>query len=322
MKGITILEALQGVDDLYVLKAWESQKSNDKKKIRMTVLLIAAIVAVLLFGGFYYLTQNKILPFDAWNQEPGSDPTDVVKSAIEGQMQKEYTQGVGFLKAIVDKEETERLRMRYKDSETAQRNGWTNEYLDKYVIAVFAVYDIEYDQTQTAQISGRLCQYFYLEQNPKTGEWSIWNNTSPESFKPVYESESDESMYPQPEDLTDPEYEVYCNLMKTYGKADSDDAGKLTIDELRENPEVREKALSLLKGSSYAAIRQWSDEYLEDNLVVVYARWSVRYIDPATVKENMSVDEMYYYLLRDPQDGQWANTDIQGSWIAREVEGR
>jgi len=47
--------------------------------------------------------------FDPWLQKPSADPIETVRSAIEGQVDKEYTRVLRVEEIKVDKDETARV---------------------------------------------------------------------------------------------------------------------------------------------------------------------------------------------------------------------
>ena len=104
-----------------------------------------------------------------------------VQSAIEGQAGKEYTISVRVDEIKVDEDETARVAAMYSGSELAQARGWTDEYLAKHFVVVYADYYVEYDHTKTFMDDGQTQQYFYLTQDTETGEWTISDNTSPDT---------------------------------------------------------------------------------------------------------------------------------------------
>lgn len=69
----------------------------------------------------------------------------------------------------------------YTGSELAQARGWTYEYLAEHFVVVWASYYVEYDHTKTFMDDGHTQQYFYLTQDTETGEWTISDNTSPDT---------------------------------------------------------------------------------------------------------------------------------------------
>lgn len=179
MNASHILDALEMIDDKYIIEAKERNLMTTTKKARSmkrTLALVAAIVAMLSLCGF---AAYQLGWFDPWLQKPSSDPVQTVQSAIEGQAGKEYTLNVRVDEIKVDDDETARVIAMYSGSELAEARGWTDEYLAKHFIVVYANYYVEYDHTKTFMDDGQTQQYFYLTQNTETGEWTIIDNTSP-----------------------------------------------------------------------------------------------------------------------------------------------
>ncbi len=82
-------------------------------------------------------------------------------------------------KVEVADEETQRIKEMYSGSDLAQSLGWSDEYISQNMIAVFAQYSVDYDNTKVPYNEGNLTQYFYLVRNDKDSPWLIWNTTSP-----------------------------------------------------------------------------------------------------------------------------------------------
>ena len=102
---------------------------------------------------------------DYWIQEPKVEPTETVRRAIENQIDKSYTLSVDIESIVIDEEETARMVVNYSGSELADRNGWTDKYLENHFVAVVAIYSVEYDHTKTPRNDGRLQQTIL----PRTG---------------------------------------------------------------------------------------------------------------------------------------------------------
>lgn len=173
-----ILDALGTIDDKYIIEAKEEIMSttNRPRSVKRTLALVAAIAAMLSLCGF---AAYQLGWFDPWLQKPSADPVQTVQSAIEGQAGKEYTISVRIDEIKVDEDETARVAAMYSGSELAEARGWTDEYLSKHFVVVWAKYYVEYDHTMTFMDDGYTQQYFYLTQDVKTGEWTISDNTSP-----------------------------------------------------------------------------------------------------------------------------------------------
>ena len=184
MRAYEILSTLEMVDDRYIEDAERYRLSDGstvknqhrRLKLRKRALLLAAVIAaILVLCGFGIFEQGL---WDRWLQQPDGDPTQTVRSAIENQMDKEYTLSVRFESAEIDQEETERVAAMYTGSELAQSRGWTDGYLAEHFVVVRAKYYVEYDHTKTWLDDGEVEQYFYLAQELKTGAWVIVDNTT------------------------------------------------------------------------------------------------------------------------------------------------
>ncbi|MBS6642875.1 MAG: hypothetical protein KH366_04765 [Clostridiaceae bacterium] len=187
MNASHILDALEMIDDKYILQAKEhpltdapSGRCRERKtgNLRRIMVLIAAAALLLTLCGF---AAYKMGLFDYWIQTPSAAPEEVVRYAIENQIEKEYTICVTVDTVHVDMDETKRLAAMYSGSELAKARGWTDEYLAEHFTAVKAVYYIEYDHTKVFINDGWTKQYFYLVRKPETGEWTIIDNTSPDT---------------------------------------------------------------------------------------------------------------------------------------------
>jgi len=113
-----------------------------------------------------------------WNQEPSIDPVETVRSAIENQINEDYTISVEVENVEIDESETLRIIKNYTGSELAKARGWTDEYLAEHFIAIKASYYAEYDGTKIFISSGYIVQFFYLAQDIKSGKWTIVDNTT------------------------------------------------------------------------------------------------------------------------------------------------
>lgn len=171
MKAENILEELGNVDDKYVS---EARNGRSARKHAVRIALISAAAAVLLLCGFAAYEAGLV---DEWFQKPSADPVETVRSAIENQLEKEYTIAVQIEEISVDAEETVAARERYINSELAQERGWSEELLSSHFTVVWAKYYIEYDHTKTFIDDGYTEQYFYLIED--NGSWTIVENTSP-----------------------------------------------------------------------------------------------------------------------------------------------
>lgn len=171
--------AMSEIDDKYIEEAISYGKNRSAIKNpspQKIIILAAAFIALLALCGF---AAYELGLFDPWLQKPSANPTETVQSAIENQIGKEYTISVRVEEIKVDYNETARVTAMYSGSELAEARGWTNGYLAENFVVVWAKYYVEYDHTKTFIDDGYTEQYFYLTQDTETGEWTIIDNTSP-----------------------------------------------------------------------------------------------------------------------------------------------
>lgn len=179
MNSERFTEAMSEIDNKYVGEAISySRPRLMKKSSKRIAVLVAAVIAVLSLCGF---AAYEFGLFDPWLQKPSADPIETVRSAIEGQAEKEYTTALRVEEIKVDEDETARVKAMYSGSELAKSRGWTDEYLEDHFIVVWANYYTEYDHTKTFLDDGYTEQYFYLTQDTESGEWTICDNTSPDT---------------------------------------------------------------------------------------------------------------------------------------------
>ena len=117
---------------------------------------------------------------DQWFQEKSVSPVEAVQSAIEGQLEKEYTISLQIEEIKEDSDATERAKKLYRGSDLAKRNGWSDEYIENNMVVVRAKYYVEYDHEKTFRSDGNIKQFFILLRNEETQEWEIWDSTTNE----------------------------------------------------------------------------------------------------------------------------------------------
>ena len=184
MNADMILDAFERVDDRFIMEAkgcvsadMTDAGSTEKRGrgLKRAAVLAAALAALLALCGFAAYEWGL---FDPWLQKASADPVETVQSAIEGQLEKEYTLGVRVREISVDEAETQRMIGNYAGSELAQSRGWTDEYLAEHFLAVRAKYYVEYDHTRTFLEDGDIDQFFYLIEDMETGLWTIIDNST------------------------------------------------------------------------------------------------------------------------------------------------
>jgi hypothetical protein len=173
MKNEKLLHVIGKIDDNIISEA-APKTVKSMRRVRRSLVLAAAIICMLALNVF---AAYELGLFDHWLQTPSQDPIETVRSAIENQINKEYTLNVKVETIEIDKAETARVVEMYSGSELAKERGWSDEYLAKHFIVVRAAYYVEYDHTKTFLDDGFVGQYFYMTQNEKTGVWTIIDNT-------------------------------------------------------------------------------------------------------------------------------------------------
>lgn len=148
------------------------RKGKPMKKLKKLTVLGAAAALMVIMCGFAMFSLS-----DLWLQKPSGDPLEVVRSALENQMKKEYTLCVEVKNIRIDEAETVRVSAMYTGSELAQYRGWTDECLTERFVVVKAEYYVEYDHRKTFLEDGEIEQWFYLIQDEKSGDWTIVDNT-------------------------------------------------------------------------------------------------------------------------------------------------
>ena len=172
---ITLYDSFTNIDDRFLQEVAVQSSRIKKGFFKKRVLLIAAIIGAILLCGFATYQAGI---FDPWIQKTSTSPTETVQSALENQLEKEYTLELQIKEIFVDQDATERVKQQYKGSELAEENGWSDSYLEDNLIAVRAEYYVVYDHQKTFLKDGDVEQYFFLLRDEKTQKWMIWNNTA------------------------------------------------------------------------------------------------------------------------------------------------
>lgn len=184
MNADMILDAFESVEDRFIMEAkgCVSADMTDAgstetrgRGLKRAFVLAAALIALLALCGF---AAYELGLFDPWLQRASADPVETVQSAIEGQLEKEYTLEIRVDEISVDEAETQRMIGNYTGSELAQSRGWTDAYLAEHFLAVRAKYYVEYDHTKTFLEDGDIDQFFYLIEDVETGLWTIIDNST------------------------------------------------------------------------------------------------------------------------------------------------
>lgn len=197
MRGSELLDKMNLIDSIYVEavdfnylsgEIWNSDsiKSNSIKLIqvkdtntvncrRKKSLIIAAVLMIILMMGV--ATAALMSGSDLWIESPSKDPVKCVESVLENQTKKDYATKLEIESIEVDLEETQRVREKFIKGVIAERQGWSDEYLEEHFVVVKAKYYAEYDQSMTTRGDGDVIQYFYLVRDTTNGKWSIVDNS-------------------------------------------------------------------------------------------------------------------------------------------------
>lgn len=68
------------------------------------------------------------------------------------------------------------------------------------------------------------------------------------------------------------------------------------------------RVIEMYTGSELAKARGWTDEYLSEHFVVVWAKYYVEY-DHTKTFMNDGYTEQYFYLTEDAETGEWTIID-------------
>lgn len=169
-------EAMGEIDERYIEKAiaYQAKKASAAHTKRWWLPLVAAITTILLIGT---AVAAVVLFGDLWRQNPSDNPVESVRSALENQVEKDYTIKIDIKSVEIDEAETERVIERFIKGTIADRRGWSDEYLAEHFLVVRAVYYAEYDHAQTTRSDGEVTMYFYLTQDADSGAWTIVDNS-------------------------------------------------------------------------------------------------------------------------------------------------
>ncbi len=148
---------------------------NTGKKRRGACVFLAVLLCTALAGGLIACTA------DAGN----SSADNVIKEYLEAEKNKDYVISLSIEKIERSDEETARIKERYSGSELADTKGWTDEYIAENMVAVYAKYTVDYDNTEVPYNEGELEQYFYLIRDDEDSPWLIWDSmgTSSQSVR-------------------------------------------------------------------------------------------------------------------------------------------
>lgn len=332
MNSQQFLLALNQTNDSYIRQAgvagghFAEKKTQRTLRIVRRVLLAAAILIVVSVTVFAAGTLIGIWN-DRWLHTPAPDPIDVVREAVSRQTEKDYTISVTVEEIIVDDAETQKVLAGERDSMLAILNGYGSnaealaEKQPGEVAAIYARYSVAYDHEKTFYPDGTLYQYFYLVRN-EDGNWEIFDSSYAVELTPVVPDVSE-----QRTSDADPAAEAPAGSAapKDYSLAiqavtdmimkweEFDDVERMSVDKAEYDPEMTEKALNLLSGSDLAEGNGWTEDYLKNHMAAIKVTYTTYYAADPTLPNGSHVTETAtYWLLQDPETGEWRNSEITG----------
>ena len=92
------------------------------------------------------------------------------------------------------------------------------------------------------------------------------------------------------------------------GQAGKEYTITVRVDEIKVDESETERVIKMYMGSDLAQSRGWTDEYLAEHFVVVWAKYYVEYDHTKTFRKDGHV-EQYFYLTEDTKTGKWEIAD-------------
>ena len=92
------------------------------------------------------------------------------------------------------------------------------------------------------------------------------------------------------------------------GQAGKEYTISVRVDEIKVDESETERVIEMYSGSDLAKERGWTDEYLAEHFVVVWAKYYVEYDHTKTFMDD-GYTEQYFYLAQDGKTGIWEIVD-------------
>ena len=92
------------------------------------------------------------------------------------------------------------------------------------------------------------------------------------------------------------------------GQAGKEYTLTVRVDEVKVDESETERVVKMYMGSDLARSKGWTDEYLTEHFVVVWAKYYVEYDHTKTFRKDGLV-EQYFYLTEDTETGKWEIAD-------------
>ncbi|MCM1055353.1 MAG: hypothetical protein NC394_07515 [Bacteroides sp.] len=269
--------------------------------------------------------------YSSWQYAKSADPIETMRSAVENEANKSYTEYVEFIAAEIDEYGTE---FYLNGIEEAGLNGepinskTDKTYDDVNIALVSAEYHVQYDGTSVFYPDGRLRHTFYLWQDKDTELWTVFDNMSPAPYemeewegavskestkngeflpsplewKPKYDGEIYKSAYWLYEPSDDP-VEVVKSAIENQAQKDFTLAVSFGSAEL--DPEEAEAYSQRRRGSSLAQTLNISGELFDSGrIAAVYAEYHINYDNLGTYVSDGECGQ-YFYLWQDGETSEW-----------------
>ena len=92
------------------------------------------------------------------------------------------------------------------------------------------------------------------------------------------------------------------------GQGDKEYTVFVRIEEMKVDESETDRVVERYSGSEFAKARGWTDEYLAEHFVVVWAKYYVEYDHTKTFMDD-GYTEQYFYLIQDPETEKWEIID-------------
>ena len=93
---------------------------------------------------------------------------------------------------------------------------------------------------------------------------------------------------------------------------DKDYVISLSIDKVEISDEETARVKEMYSGSELAKTNGWTDEFIAENMIAVYVKYTVDY-DNTKVPYNEGELEHYFYPIRDDENSPWLIWDSMGT---------
>lgn len=92
------------------------------------------------------------------------------------------------------------------------------------------------------------------------------------------------------------------------GQAGKEYTIAVRIEDIRVDEDETARVKAMYSGSELAQARGWTDEYLDEHFIVVWAKYYTEYDHTKTFLDD-GYTEQYFYLTQDTETGEWMISD-------------